>query len=405
MPTSKTSTDTQTSSNGTGTASASTNPWAVQSRYLTNAFQGASSALGTAQNNAVIPSQFTANYTPDQIAAFQAQQNYGMNTGTAANSAAAGGAMNAAGVSGVQNGLGGLAGFQNQGGTDSNIAAAMKYAGNQPISAMTDAAMRDATNQANEVTKPGIDEAAAGSGNVNSSRTAIQQGIVDRGLAQKAGDISANLRGAAYNSGLTLAQQNSQYGNTNNLTALMAQLSGGTSAVNAGTAANSGSVTQAGGLFNIANAGIAGQYGAAQAPLTNAQQSFTANSTDPFTALQQYYGLVGANNWGGSTSGATTNNTNGTNNTQGTATPSTVSQIGGYMGMAGSLLSDERTKTEITQVGSLNDGQKVYRYRYRGFSTWHIGLIAQEVEKLYAHAVTEIHGLKHVNYDLATRHC
>lgn len=377
------------------TQSATTNPWSVQAPYLSQAFQGASGALNRAQTNAVTPTQFTASYTPDQIAAFQAQQGYGMNAGTAASSATTGGALSTAGVGGVNAGLGGLSSFQPQGTTDSNIAAAMKYAGNQPIDAMTKAAMLSATQQANEVTNPGIDAQAAGSGNINSSRDAIQHGIVDRGLAQTAAGINANLQGQAYNTGLNLAEQQNESQNSNNLTKLMAQLSGGTSAANAGTAANTGSVADQQGLYGIANTGITGQNTAAQAPLTNAQQAFAANTNDPFAALQNFYNLIGANNWGSSSSGQGSSTT--------TSTPSTLSIIGGGINAAGSLLSDARAKTDIVNVGTLADGQNVYRYRYVGGQKWYLGLLAQEVEKLYPEAVTEIGGLKHVNYDLATR--
>jgi hypothetical protein len=276
----------------------------------------------------------------------------------------------------------------------------MKYAGNQPIDAMTQAAMLSANQEAQNVTKPGIDANSAGSGNINSSRNAIQQGIVDRGLAQTAAGINANLQGQAYNTGLSLAEQNSEANNTNTLQNLMAQLSGGTGAVNAGTNANTGAVNDQTGIYNIANSGSAGITAANQAPLTNAQQAFTANTNDPFVALQNFYNLIGANNWGSSTTGTQNSNT------QGTSTPSVLQDIIGGVGAAGSLLkSDARAKTEIKNVGTLDDGQNVYRYRYIGSPTWHIGLLAQEVEKLYPEAVTEINGVKHVNYELATREC
>lgn len=315
----------------TGSNSGTTNPWSVQAPYLTQAFSGASGALNTAQNNAVTPSQFTANYNPAALSAYQQEQGYGTGNGSIpASSAAAGGALSSSGAAGVQNGLGGLAGFQSQGGTDSNIAAAMKYAGNVPVDALTKAAMQPAVNTANYLTNPGIDSTATGSGNISSSRAAIQHGLVAKGLQEDASNIAGNIEGSAYGTGLNLAQTNSQANNTNALTALMAQVSGGTSATNAGTAANTGAVNNASGLFGIANAGSSGAQTAAQAPLTNAQQAFTANTNDPFAALQQFYQLIGANNWGGSTTG--------TSQGQQTSTPSTLDTIGKYMGAAGSLL-------------------------------------------------------------------
>jgi len=302
----------------------------VQAPYLTQAFSGAANALNTAQSTAVTPTQDTASYNQDALNAYQQEQNYGSgNSSIPASSAAAGAANSAAGASGVASGISGLQNFQSQGGTQSNINAALQYAGNQPIAAQTQAAMQPAINMANQQINPGIDSAAAGSGNINSSRDAIQHGIVTQGLTQDATNVAGQLEGSAYNNGLNLAQTNSQANNTNALTALMAQLSGGTSAANSGTAANTGSVNDASGLYGIANTGAQGAQTAAQAPLTNAQQMFTTNTNDPYAALQNFMSLIG---------GSYGSQTTGTNQSQTTTTPSTLSQIGGYLGAAGSLL-------------------------------------------------------------------
>lgn len=101
---------------------------------------------------------------------------------------------------------------------------------------------------------------------------------------------------------------------------------------------------------------------------------------------------------------------------QGTSTGTTTQEtsptsniIGGLLGAAGvasklGLLSDVRAKEDIKQVGILNDGQNIYRYKYKGdpSKVTHIGLLAQETERFNPDAVTESGGLKHVRYDLAT---
>lgn len=78
------------------------------------------------------------------------------------------------------------------------------------------------------------------------------------------------------------------------------------------------------------------------------------------------------------------------------------------MGLGGSLLtllSDERAKTDITEVGKTKDGQKVYSYRYKHEGPEgpvHMGLMAQEVEKRTPEAVvTGADGFKRVNYGIA----
>jgi hypothetical protein len=66
-------------------------------------------------------------------------------------------------------------------------------------------------------------------------------------------------------------------------------------------------------------------------------------------------------------------------------------------------MSDGYMKDDIEKVGELYDGQNVYRYRFKGSPKHEIGLIAQEVEQRYPEAVREFSGIRHVNYDLATR--
>jgi hypothetical protein len=67
------------------------------------------------------------------------------------------------------------------------------------------------------------------------------------------------------------------------------------------------------------------------------------------------------------------------------------------------LASDRRVKADIEKVGHLNDGQDVYRYRYKGDPQWHIGLMAQEVEKHHPEAVHDMGGgIMGVNYHDAT---
>lgn len=64
--------------------------------------------------------------------------------------------------------------------------------------------------------------------------------------------------------------------------------------------------------------------------------------------------------------------------------------------------SDMRLKEGITRVGTLFDGTPVYGYRYKGAPAYHIGLMAQDVEKSTPHAVVEINGYKAVDYRAAT---
>lgn len=77
--------------------------------------------------------------------------------------------------------------------------------------------------------------------------------------------------------------------------------------------------------------------------------------------------------------------------------------LGAGATVLGGWLSDERVKENIVEIGRTHDGQIIYRYNYKGDPTTQIGLIAQEVEQTHPEAVGEIDGVKTVNYDLATR--
>lgn len=77
--------------------------------------------------------------------------------------------------------------------------------------------------------------------------------------------------------------------------------------------------------------------------------------------------------------------------------------LGGLFGLGGKIigLSDERQKTDIHRVGTLDNGLGVYSYRYSEGGPVQIGVMAQEVERVNSVAVTEIGGVKIVNYELA----
>lgn len=321
----------QQTQNTSGATSSTTAPWAVQQPYLTQGFSDANTALNSANANSTIPSQFTASYSPQELAQFTAMAGAGNNQSVPNSSAAAGGALSASGAAGAAQGIGALSGFTNSGGTQSNINNANAYVAGQNIPAQVQADMQGANQEANYVTNPGIDASAAGDGDINSSRAAIQHGLVATNLAQTAANTGAQLQANAYNTGLGLSEQNNESNNTNTLNAAAALTTGSGYDANAGTAANSGSVTQAGGLYGITGQGITGQQAVAQAPLTNAQQAFTANTTDPYSALNNYMALINGNY--GSTSSGTTQGTQAS-----TSTPSTLSQIGGYVNLAGSLI-------------------------------------------------------------------
>lgn len=77
--------------------------------------------------------------------------------------------------------------------------------------------------------------------------------------------------------------------------------------------------------------------------------------------------------------------------------------MGGLFGLGGSLLSlsDRRAKKDIEKVGKI-DKLNVYRFRYKGEDgPKHLGLMAQEVEKVKPDAVVDTGSLKLVDYGKA----
>jgi hypothetical protein len=172
-------------------ANSSSSPWNVQIPYLNQAFNQASGILNQGTGN-VYSGDMTAQFTPEQLATFRSMIGQGGNAGTLANT----------GVNSLTGAANGLASFAPQGGVDSNIAAAGQYANNPYLSGQVDAAMRDARRSVYEDALPGIDRGAALTGNLDSSTSGISKGIVERGLAEKTADVSAGLRGNAFNQGL-----------------------------------------------------------------------------------------------------------------------------------------------------------------------------------------------------------
>ena len=305
--------------------SSTTNPWAVQAPYLQQAFSGASDALNKTNAN-TYSGQQVAQFTPDQLATFQRMVGYGGDLSGANATSSAGTGTMTAGASAIQQALGGLGSYTPTGGTSSNIAAASQYADNPYISGQVDAAMRDANRQVNEQALPGQQRSAALTGNTMSSKNALAQGVIQRGLAEKTADVSANLRGQAYNTGLNLAEQGRQYDNSAILDALRSSAAAGTGAFSTGVGATSSGIDQAKGLFDIANAGGAGQQQNTQNQIDDAKTQKEYANSNTWQNLQNFYNIIGSNNWGGTSNGTTT------------SSPSFWNVLGGMMGSVGSLL-------------------------------------------------------------------
>jgi len=241
---------------------------------------------------------------------------------------------------------------------------------------------------------PQLARSNALNGNTMSSRNAISQGLVQRGLADKTADVSANIRGQHFDNGLQLAEQGRQYDNSAILDAIKARGAMGSDAVNSGVNAIGSGIQQQGGLFDIANAGGAGGQAAAQAQIDNAKAMSEYGTDRSAQNLQNFFNIIGAQNWGGTQQGTST------------STPSLWSTIGSGLGLGASLfkLSDRRLKTDIRCIGQADNGLPIYLFRYLNDpkGELHMGFMAQDVVKSHPEAVTKVGGIMAVDYELAS---
>lgn len=153
-----------------------------------------------------------------------------------------------------------------------------------------------------------------------------------------------------------------------------------------------------------------------QSYLDAARDYFGDTQSLPWQALSQYLSVPTAiGSMGGTTvtQGTQQTKTSGVSPLQsilGLGTSLLGLGTGGGASLGGGLLkgligSDERMKENIEPVGELHDGQRIYRYNYKGDDKTQIGLLAQEVLAHQPGAVGELPGgggLLGVDYDKAT---
>lgn len=223
------------------------------------------------------------------------------------------------GTGGLFNATGGLMDMANRDRIGGVIDAAGRTADNPYMTGMVDAAMRDARRNAGENVLPSIYRNAAATGNLNSSRTAIAEGIVNRGLAERAGDISATLRGQAYSDGLRLGQNDQTLG--------MDALTRAGGLFDTMAARGYGGVADATNQRNAAMMGGLEMGGFEQGLRQQGIDNELMKREQDFGNLAKYYGIIGANNWGQT----------GTSTTVQKQQPGAAQIAGGVLGAVGSL--------------------------------------------------------------------
>lgn len=301
-------------------------PWKVQAPYLSEAFSEAKNLYNDTKSKPGYTGEFYAPQTATQKALNDTALNYytgkGLDSATEIYNASSGLAQQ--GGQGLVDASTGLYGLATGDSTGANIDAAKRYASGVDLDGLTNAATYGARRQAAEGTIPNLYRTAAATGNLNSDRTALAQGVVERGLAENAQNIRSQLGADMYTQGLTMAQGD-QAQQAKNLES-------------AGSLADTLLARGAGGLadaFNMQSQslGNASNYAGMQQDenqklLENEFQKQQYAENRPYDLLNRYYSTIGATNWG----------QNGTTTTESTTTPSAASVAGGIIGGLGSML-------------------------------------------------------------------
>lgn len=243
---------------------------------------------------------------------------------------------------------------------------------------------------------PGITQEGIASGGFGGTRQGIAEGLAAKGMQTQIGDVAAQMMNQNYQAGL--GAMNTALG-----TQIQGQLGGQQAAQGAiqsqqaglagaaGTLGNAGNILQQTTLPATTLGAVGGQQQAmAQAQLSEQVQKYINEQLIPFAAAQDVaamaFGMPG-----GSTKSVSTAPGN--------------PMAGAQMGMSAlSALpalfakSDRRLKFDIREVGKLIDGLTIYIYKYVGETVNRIGLMADEVERLYPEAINVVFGYKTINY-------
>jgi hypothetical protein len=271
-----------------------------------------------------------------------------------------------------------------------------QYANNPFVDGLIDASGRDVTRNLFENQLPGIDRAAVGAGNLNSTRAGVESAIAQRGAADRLADLSSNIRSQFFGRGLEMGQN--QF--NQNLSNMLQANQGLSNAANFGVG-NLGTANQLA-LSGFTQGQLAGDVfrDFDQSNLDANKAQFDEGLANRLAVLSQLTGTAQAGR--GFSSGA------GTTSGTATSSPSKASQLGSLIStgaqIAG-LFSDRRMKENIVQIGKLESGLPIYRFEYKpefkeiAGKGMFVGVMADEAEKLIPEAVgVHANGYKMVDY-------
>lgn len=222
-------------------------------------------------------------------------------------------------------------------------------------------------------------------GALGGNRLGVAQGAMAGQQAAAQAPVIAGLYNQSYQNALQTANQQYQQN----------PLAAGYQLGNLGVAGQTAALSGAGAQLGAGNLMQQTQ----QAEDTARYQQYMQQQAYPFQTTQW---LAGLQSGVGSQLGSTS-----TSAGQGTSTPPPPNPWNQALGLgmtaASMFLSDERAKEDIHKIGETNDGQPIYRYKYKGSPEWQIGLIAQDVEDSHPDAVhAGVDNMKYVDLKAAT---
>ena len=166
--------------------------------YVDANLKGSQDALGGVLNTGAYQGQTYAGANDFQTGTANTMGNYGMgmmNSGNAMMGNTAGFGNNANSLYGQYQGM-------SEAAQQDRLGNAMDYASANSGS-LVDAAMRDDRRNLQENTLTGIDMAAMGSGNMNSSRAGIAEAVANRAYDDRRADVSTNIQNSLIDRSLT----------------------------------------------------------------------------------------------------------------------------------------------------------------------------------------------------------
>lgn len=188
-------------------AEAANSPWSKSQPYILNGYDKAKPALNDAMDQGIYSGERVAGLNPFQTNGANSTGNWASGTGSQIPDWLAQGGQNMMGA-GANFGGNAQSVFDEAGGdhTQQFLDTASQYANNPYVDGLVDANSRDITRNLNENQLPALNLAAAGSGNTNSTRTGVAQGIMERGASDRLADVSNNIRSSFFTQGLNSAR-------------------------------------------------------------------------------------------------------------------------------------------------------------------------------------------------------